>query len=227
MRTLRIGSPAPARDGRCAGCIVLLPAARQRLEDFIDAGFDRALHACGADFELILVDPMPSHLNDRSWMSQLRDEIVAPARAGGRTLWLGGISLGAFMALRFAASAPQTIDGLCLLAPYLGSRIVAADIARHADLRAWTPGELSEEDDERIVWRYVRGLHTPPPQLFLGLGREDRFADTQRLLARSLPPACCLILEGGHEWPVWRRLWDNFLERHVTAGAQSTGPIHS
>ncbi len=224
MRTLRLVSPLP---GSNSGCIVLLPAARQRLEDFIDAGFDRALHARAAGFELMLVDPMPSHLNDRSWMSRLRDEVVLPLCAGGQPLWLGGISLGAFMALRFAAETPQLIGGLCLIAPYLGSRIVAADIARHAELRAWTPGELSEEDDERIVWRYVRGLREPPPQLFLGLGREDRFADTQQLLARSLPSTCCLTIEGGHEWPVWRRLWDNFLERHLVRGAQSIGSNHS
>lgn len=233
MRTLRVRPAAPAHvasdaaDAGNAGCIVLLPAARQRLEDFIDAGFDRALQARGAAFELILADPMPSHLNDRSWMSRLRDEIVLPARAAGRPLWLGGISLGAFMALRFAAEASQAIDGLCLIAPYLGSRIVAADIARHADLRDWTAGELTEEDDERIVWRFVRDLHTSPSQLFLGLGHKDRFADTQQLLARSLPPACCLMLEGGHEWPVWRRLWDNFLERHLVRGAQSMGSEHS
>jgi pimeloyl-ACP methyl ester carboxylesterase len=224
MRTLRLLPPVRVSD---AGAIVLLPAARQRLEDFIDAGFDRELHACGAGFELILVDPMPSHLNDRSWMSRLRDEIVLPLCAGGRPLWLGGISLGAFMALRFAAAAPQMIGGLCLMAPYLGSRIVAAELARYADLRDWTPGELSDEDDEHIVWRYVRGLRAPPPQLFLGLGREDRFADTQQLLARSLPPACCVTLEGGHEWPVWRRLWDNFLERHLARGAQSSGSNYS
>ena len=223
MRTLRIGPPPPIG---VAGCIVLLPAARQRLEDFIDAGFDHALHTCGAGFELVLVDPEQAHLNDRSWMSRLRDEVVLPVRAGGRPLWLGGISLGAFMALRFAAAAPQPIGGLCLIAPYLGSRIVAAEIARHADLRSWTPGELSEEDDERIVWRYVRGLHAPPPELFLGLGREDRFADTQQLLARSLPSACCVTLDGGHEWPVWRQLWDNFLQRHLVRGAQSTGLMH-
>jgi pimeloyl-ACP methyl ester carboxylesterase len=224
MRTLRIVPPLPVG---IAGCIVLLPAARQRLEDFIDAGFDRALHARVAGFELVLVDPEPAHLNDRSWMGRLRDEIVLPAHAAGRPLWLGGISLGAFMALRFAAAMPQPVGGLCLIAPYLGSRIVAADIARHADLQSWTPGELSEEDDERIVWRYVRGLHTPPPQVFLGLGRQDRFSDTQQLLARSLPPECRLTLDGGHEWPVWRRLWDNFLERHLMRGAQSTGPMHS
>jgi pimeloyl-ACP methyl ester carboxylesterase len=224
MRTLRIVPPAPVG---IAGCIVLLPPARQRLEQFIDAGFDRALHACGAGFELLLADPEQAHLNDRSWMSRLRDEIVQPMRATGRPLWLGGISLGAFMALRFAAGEPQPVDGLCLIAPYLGSRIVAADIARHAGLASWTPGELSEDDDERHVWRYIRDLHTPPPQLFLGLGREDRFADTQQLLARSLPPACCLRLDGGHEWPVWRRLWENFLEHHLVRGAQSPSPMHS
>jgi pimeloyl-ACP methyl ester carboxylesterase len=88
---------------------------------------------------------------------------------GSGDLWLGGVSLGGFMALRFAAQCEHALDGLCLLAPYLGSRIVAAEVAAHANLSSCQPG--------------------------------------------ALPAASTRVIPGGHDWPVWRALWDSFLDR--------------
>jgi len=212
MQTRRI--PAWSGDAR-AGCIVLLPGAHQELGDFERGGFDAAMHQRHLPWELVLAAPQLAHLTDRSWLVRLHEEIIGPVRERGQALWLGGISLGAFMALRFAAEHPGAIDGLCLLAPYLGSRIVAAEIARCDSLQSWQAGLPVDDDDERQIWCYVRGLRPPPPRIFLGFGGSDRFADSQRLLARALPPACSRQIDGGHEWPVWRQLWDHFLDHHL------------
>jgi hypothetical protein len=194
--------------------IVLLPGAYHALEQFVGAGFDRALRDRGLAAELIVAAPELAHLNDRAWLTQLRREVIAPARErGAGALWLGGISLGAFMALRFAAEGAEALDGLCLLAPYLGSRIVAAEIAAQGTLANWRAERLGEDDDERRIWRFIQGLGTAAaPRVFLGFGSEDRFADTQRLLASALPADSTHVIPGGHDWPVWRRLWDQFLD---------------
>ena len=194
--------------------IVLLPGAYHALEQFVGAGFDRALRDRGLAAELIVAAPELAHLNDRAWLTQLRREVIAPARErGAGALWLGGISLGAFMALRFAAEGTEALDGLCLLAPYLGSRIVAAEIAAQGTLANWRAERLGEDDDERRIWRFIQGLGTAvAPRVFLGFGSEDRFADTQRLLASALPADSTHVIPGGHDWPVWRRLWDQFLD---------------
>jgi hypothetical protein len=194
--------------------IVLLPGAYHALEQFVGAGFDRALRERGLAAELIVAAPELAHLNDRGWLTQLRREVIAPARErGAGALWLGGISLGAFMALRFAAEGAEALDGLCLLAPYLGSRIVAAEIAAQGTLANWRAERLGEDDDERRIWRFIQGLGTAAaPRVFLGFGSEDRFADTQRLLASALPADSTHVIPGGHDWPVWRRLWDQFLD---------------
>jgi pimeloyl-ACP methyl ester carboxylesterase len=194
--------------------IVLLPGAYHALEQFVGAGFDRALRDRGLAAELIVAAPELAHLNDRAWLTQLRREVIAPARErGAGALWLGGISLGAFMALRFAAEGAEALDGLCLLAPYLGSRIVAAEIAAQGTLASWRAERLSDDDDERRIWRFIQGLGTAvAPRVFLGFGSEDRFADTQRLLASALPADSTRVIPGGHDWPVWRRLWDQFLD---------------
>jgi pimeloyl-ACP methyl ester carboxylesterase len=212
MRTqvIRCGSA-----GADATRLVMLPGAYHALGDFVHAGFEQGLRERGLAAELILAAPELSHLGDRAWLAQLRAEVIAPARQSARgALWLGGVSLGGFMALRFAAEADDGIDGLCLLAPYLGSRIVAAEVAAHASLAAWQPAALAEDDDDRRIWRFVQRLGaTRAPRVFLGFGREDRFADTQRLLARALPADSTHVIPGGHDWPVWRALWDNFLDQ--------------
>ncbi len=221
MRTLHIGAPPPAGT---AACIVLLPGAHHQPEDFLRAGFDRAIGERRLALELVLVAPGLHHVADRSWLGELPERVLRPVRAAGRPLWLGGISLGGFMALRCAAQHPELVDGLCLIAPYLGSRIVAAEIAAQGGLGTWRAGAPAEDDDERVVWRYLQRLGTPPPALYLGLGREDRFADTQRLLAHALPGVMSAIQPGGHDWAVWRELWDNFLDRYAAGQAGREAP---
>lgn len=204
-------------EGPVRGTIVLLPAAQQRLEQFCEAGFDAALRRRDLPLRLQFVAPRLTHLTDHAWIESLRAEVIAGASQPVRPLWLGGISLGAFMALRYAAAHAGDIDGLCLIAPYLGSRIVAAEIARCGSLEQWQPGNLAADDDERHVWAYLRTLRRAKPVMFVGLSREDRFADTQRLLAGAMAPGDCIEVPGRHEWPVWSQLWELYLDR-LTAG---------
>jgi pimeloyl-ACP methyl ester carboxylesterase len=141
-----------------------------------------------------------------------------PARAVGCTsLWLGGISLGGFVALAYAERYPHEIDGLCLFAPYLGNHIITGEIERAQGVHQWTPGELADEDDERRIWRFIKEQRDRPAPLHLGFGREDRFAASHRMMATALAPGSVDIVPGGHEWPAWRRLWENFLDARFAA----------
>jgi pimeloyl-ACP methyl ester carboxylesterase len=221
MRALHV--PALPR-ARGTARIVLLAGAYQEPEDFLRAGFDRAIRERALEVELVLVAPELQHVADRGWLVELPARVLQPLRAATGALWLGGISLGAFMALRCAADHPRLADGLCLIAPYLGNRMVAAEIAAQGGLSAWQAGPLAEDDDERQVWRYLQALSPPPPELYLGLGREDRFGDTQGLLARALPASMTAQRPGGHDWPVWRQLWDNFLDRYAAGQAAPETP---
>ncbi len=208
--------------------IVCLPGAYHTPEDFLTAGFDRSMRRRGLAIDLLFVDVELRHLGDRSVLQQLKHEIVAPARAlGCRSIWFAGISLGGFIALDYAASNPADLDGLCLLAPYLGSRMLIADIARAPAVAAWTAGELAQVDEERRVWCFLQGLLAPAeqlarraaiasPRLHLGFGSDDRFAAAHRLLAQALPARAVDAVPGGHDWRTWTMLWENFLDANFT-----------
>lgn len=204
----------PAETDRVApNRVVLLPGAFEGPRQFQRAGFSRAVRARRLDVDLALVQPDPAHLADRSVLRRLHQSVVLPARAAGcRQVWLAGISLGGLMALDYVIEYPDQVTGLCLLAPYLGSRIISGEIVRAGGLRSWEPGPVNIDDEERKIWQFIRTLPHPHLAVHLGYGRADRFADTLTLMAPMLPAAAVDVVEGGHDWATWTTLWGNFLD---------------
>jgi len=204
---------APARSGHTATRrMLLLPPAYSRPEDFLREGFSEAVHARGLDLDLVLIELRFRSVSDRSVLTHLEALIRAAHGAGCKEVWLAGISLGAYIALACADRQPHSLAGLCLFAPYLGSHIVTQEIERAGGVAAWEPGELAEDDEERRIWRFIKAHAHGAPPIHLGLGGEDRFGARHRVLAAALPAERVDLVPGGHEWPVWRRLWERFLD---------------
>jgi len=202
--------------------IVLIPASNQEPEDLKTAGFLTAVTDRRLNIDIVLVAPQLAHLNDRSALTRLHTDVVLPARSSGcTTIWLAGISMGGFLALLYAADHPAELDGICLLAPYLGNRMITTEISRYQSLTSWEAGAPDAQDElaeERRVWRYIAN-HPRHPQLlrYLGFGRQDRFAPALRLLAGQLPPEAVEEIDGAHDLRVCRQLWDRFLDRFAGA----------
>jgi pimeloyl-ACP methyl ester carboxylesterase len=195
--------------------MIWLPGAYHGAQDFISEGFARAAAQRRIRVDLQFVDLQMQHLDDRDAFARLRTEIVLPARDSGAAVWLAGISLGGLVALDYASSYLGELDGLCLLAPYLGNRMLINEIAAASGLAAWDPGELAESDAERRIWRYIK-TRSDAAKLFLGYGRDDRFSAAHDLLAAALPPGSVHVVAGGHEWGAWLLLWEYFLDSHFT-----------
>ncbi len=198
--------------------MVLMPGANQSPEDFRSEGFLDAIGERRLAMDIVLVAPELAHLRDRTALAQLHDEVVVPARRSGCVpLWFVGISMGGFLALLYAADHPGDLDGICLLSPYLGNRMINAELGRFQSLANWhagTPDVQDELAEERRIWRYIATQPScDPPRLYLGFGRDDRFAAMQLLLATQLVPGNVDMIEGGHERSVWRQLWERFLDR--------------
>jgi pimeloyl-ACP methyl ester carboxylesterase len=184
--------------------MIWLPGAYDGAQSFLREGFADAVADRRARLDLVFVDLEMTHLDDREPLEKLRSEIVLPARSAGVSVWLAGISLGGLAALDYASAHAGEIDGLCLLAPYLGNRMLIDEIAA---------GALAQAGEEHRIWRYIKTRSEPSP-LYLGYGREDRFARGHALMAAALPEQCVDVIEGGHDWRTWFRLWERFLDLH-------------
>lgn len=208
----------PATPARAAETLlILLPGAYDTPQELVHQGFAQAVQQRQLPVDLCLVDAHTGYYTGRDIVASLHRHVVRPARAQGyRRVWLSGISLGGYGALLFARQHASLIDGVFVMAAFLGRRDLPAAIAAGGGLLAWD-GELAGADTEDLaLWRWLR-QHGGPP-LWLGYGEDDRFAMSNRLLAAALPPARVLRTPGGHDWAAWRRLWGRFLDARPWAG---------
>lgn len=213
MQTLRF--PA-ACGGRAPALVVMLPGAYSVPQEFVDEGFVDALRTRGIAADVAIADAHIGYFQDRSVLVRLREDIIGPARAAGYAqLWLVGISLGGFGALGYAARRPQDVTGVLALAPYLGRRQLQKEIIDAGGPANWRRQTFPREPDdlEREMWESLAAPPPGQPPVWLGYGRDDRFADAHRLLAGVLPAGRVTDVPGGHDWPPWRALWQAWLAR--------------
>jgi pimeloyl-ACP methyl ester carboxylesterase len=205
------GNPASESSGR--RLLVMLPGAEMHARDFRGFGFVDAARQAGYTGDIVAADTgVDDYLDDRT-SELLHEEIVKPARERGvATIWLVGISLGGMGALLYAQALRPLIDGIVLLAPFIGTRGLVAEAVAAGGLRQWRTPDESTAERKVMAWlgRYD-GNERDWPRLILAYGTEDRFAAGHRLLADLLPPDRVLTSCGGHDWPTWTGLWQEIL----------------
>jgi pimeloyl-ACP methyl ester carboxylesterase len=228
LPTVELARGAGASAGRCLA--VLLPGRFDRPEKFRDAGFVAAVAKRGLALDLIAVDSHLGYFRDRTIVERLRNDVVAPARAAGYdTIWIVGTSLGGLGGLLYLRDHPEDVDGVFAIAPYLGQPPVIEEIYRAGGPTKWRPpATVAESDVGRELWSWLGPWASAPTSvpLHLGWGTADGFDRSNRMLADLLPPERVYTLPGGHDWQIWERLWEAFLDRTPAAelcGARPRG----
>ena len=200
---------------RATTLVVLLPGRRDRPEDFGRFDFPALAAQAGVVADMVAVDAHLGYYYQHSVVERLHEDVIAPARKRYDRIWLVGISIGGTGSLLYAAAHPENVDGVLLLAPYLGEEDVIAEVAAAGGLREWSPpAKLAPDDFQRQLWAWLKSYldraENKPP-LYLGVGRSDSFARANGLLGDALPPAHVLTAAGGHDWRAWKELWKSFL----------------
>jgi pimeloyl-ACP methyl ester carboxylesterase len=219
--------------------VVMLPGARDRARDLVEHGFVRALRKRRLAVDAVIVDTDFDYYLEHRVVAQLEQEIIAPLRRGHQArIWLMGISLGGMGALSYVREHANGIEGVILLAPFLGTRGLIAEITRAGGLHQWRPGRVAPDDGERrlLMWlRNYRAGDPALPRIYLGYGTEDRYAPASVMIAPQLPCQQVVSLRGGHDWATWLKLWDHMLDGGVfssngapvraVAGASALGAV--
>jgi len=176
-------------------------------------GFPAAVRDQGIDAELVMAEMRASWFADGTIIDHIRDAVIEPARARGRTrIWLVGVSLGGLAALSYAARHARDIEGIVLISPYPATRPVLREMQHAGGIKQWKPMILPEGDLEREAWWWLAryGDRDDPP-VHGYFASNDRFASGQRQMAQALAAGRVHEVEGGHDWAAWRALWMEFL----------------
>lgn len=197
--------------------LLMLPGAKNTPQQLVEHGFIRALRERDLPVDVLALDAHVDLYLDRILVERLLHDTLDDARRHGyRHIWILGISLGGTGGMLCATQRTAEIEGLFLLAPFLGTRGFIAEVAAAGGLDEWQAGEIGSRDHERSLLAQIQRMDIRSddfPAIYLGYGSEDRYRGASVLLAAHLPPHAVAVMEGGHDWPVWIRLWNELLDR--------------
>ncbi|MFC0677823.1 alpha/beta hydrolase-fold protein [Lysobacter korlensis] len=200
--------PAPSPPG--TRLVVVLPGRADDLGDLRASGIVPAAQRAWPDADVVLAELTLDYYMAGRATSRLHEEVIEPARRRGyRSVWLVGASLGGMGSLLYDREHPGAVDGIVLLAPFLGQRAILDEIRRAGGVARWTPGPKQPVDErtwQRELWRHIQQLSQRPGEasrVWLAYGADDRFRKAMPLLADALPDRQVRVYDGGHTWRVW------------------------
>jgi pimeloyl-ACP methyl ester carboxylesterase len=192
--------------------VIVLPGRGDDVSRLRKSGIAGAIQKSWPEADVLLTGVTMAHYFSGTMPERLHDEVVVPARKRGyREVWLAGASLGGMGAVVYDRRYPAVMDGLVLLAPYLGDQAMIDEINAAGGLAQWqagpVPATMDSDNSMHEIWRYLkswtadrseRGKH-----VWLVYGESDRLKAALPLLAPLLPPSHVLVRPGGHAWVVW------------------------
>ena len=191
--------------------VVVLPGRADDLKALRRSGIAEAIQAAWPDADVLLAEVTMGYYREGRAPERLHDEVIAPARARGgyRDVWLGGASMGGMGTLMYDQRYPGEMDGLVLLAPYLGEAPLLRDIEDAGGLARWDAGPpqaMNPDNWQRELWRHIQRWSQHPEEarrVWLAYGDRDRLRASMPMLAGTLPQDQVLMRKGGHTWTVW------------------------
>jgi len=206
------------------GLIVLMPGFGDGPRHYVKHGFVDTVRAANPAFDVVAVNAHFGYYRNFSVVDRLHEDIIEPLRERYDAIWLVGISMGGLGAAIYTMSYPDNVDGMILLAPFMGSEEVVEEVMSAGSLGRWTPPDLSTIEDDRDrryyeLWTFYQGYVTDPgrkPGLYLGFGDQDHLRGPNAFVAEVLKPEQSLVLSGGHKWRVWKPLFAELANRAIT-----------
>ncbi|MCA1713646.1 MAG: alpha/beta hydrolase [Gammaproteobacteria bacterium] len=191
--------------------VVVLPGRGDDVDGLRRSGIAAAVQSAWPDADVILTGLALGYYMQGQAVPRLQREVIAPARARGyREVWLLGASLGGMGALMYDRSHPDDIDGIILLAPYLGEKPLLEQIAAAGGVAQWQPGPVpavvDNDNFQQELWRHLKTWSAEPDRtrkVWLAYGDRDNLREAMPLLAPLLRPQHVFVRAGGHAWSVW------------------------
>lgn len=191
--------------------VVVLPGRWDNVEVLAGAGIVEAVQGAWPDADVLLTSATMAYYTDGRLAERLHDQVVLPARGRGyRHIWMMGASMGGMGTLLYEQAHPGQLEGLVLLAPYLGTRRLLREISDAGGVAAWSPGPVPAERNranyDRELWRHLQTWLADPAigrRAWLAYGAEDRLRDAVPVFSPLLPESQVIERPGGHTWEVW------------------------
>ena len=219
-------APAPLRTeaapasptGRASTLLVLMPGRGDKASAFAEHGFITDLRASGLAFDVVAVDAHIGYYMKETIVERMSTDVLQPARAQYKQIWIVGASMGGLGALIVASRLPGAVDRIFLLSPYLGPNSLMRDIEAAGGPARWMPTDSNDPVPARLALAEAhREPGSPNAADDARVRAAGRMAPNHRLLAQLLPADRVFEVDGKHGWVSWRQLWQRGGKRRSRA----------
>jgi pimeloyl-ACP methyl ester carboxylesterase len=192
--------------------VVVLPGRGDDVANLKASGIAEAIQSSMPDADVVLTGISLAYYMEGRMPQRLHDEIILPARGRGyKEIWLVGASMGGMGSLMYDREYPGDVNGLVLLAPFLGGRDVLKQIDGAGGLDGWqagpVPAAIDKNNFDRELWRYLQTWQNKngsrSDDVWLAYGNSDRLSTAMPPLQKLLEPGHVMVRDGGHAWVVW------------------------
>ena len=117
--------------------------------------------------------------------------------------------------MRLLQESMEEIEGMLLLSPFLSTRGTITKVRHAGVLDRWSPLEAERDGDDSALFCWLKDdliVGRPSPEIYLGWGMQNRYADTGELLATRLPRNRVFCQDSNHDGPAWNALWHAMLD---------------
>jgi pimeloyl-ACP methyl ester carboxylesterase len=200
--------------------MIFLPGNPSHPDEFMKEQFVSILHDAYPDIDSVAVDASLGYYIKEMLPERLLEDVIKPARAMGyKKIWVTGISMGGSGALWYIQKYPATVQGIVLLAPFLGDKKIINEVVNAGGLKKWHPVlPLDRKDYQRKQMLWLKQNINPwstLPAIYLGFGESDKFYQSNRLLADLLLPKQVIMMPGDHDWETWRTIFKEFMHDKI------------
>ncbi|MDT8317180.1 MAG: alpha/beta hydrolase [bacterium] len=196
--------------------IVFLHGKGGKTSDFDKAGFIETVRAKGFLVDMIAVNGHLGYYFKRNLIERLRNDIIKPALTKGyKHIWFVGVSLGGLGSMLYSMNYPEEVDGILLMAPFMGNSGSIEMIVKSGGVRNWDPETARIKTWQKELWNYIKEVTSrsdSKPQIYLAYGTDDEYGPTSEVLEEVIPQGRVFKSKGGHNWRDWTPLWKEFLD---------------
>ncbi len=193
--------------------LVFLPGLGDDLDSFRDNNIAELMTASCRDIDILYADAYFAYYRNRSLLRHLQEQVFQHAQ-GYQTVYVLGVSMGGLGSLLSAREFTDQVDGLILLAPFLGDRETLGDIAAAGGVGKWHPKNTDNEYGE--LWQWIQSQRKTAlfaENTYLLSGHEDALHTGHQVVKSLVPSSNFVTVEGGHNWQVWHNALSVWLEQ--------------
>lgn len=212
-------------DKRSDRLIIFLPGLIDTAETFKEESFFSIARKAGIKADMVAASIHIGHLIKEKMISRLEIDVYNGAKNSGyKNIWLVGLSIGGLNSLLFHRKHMDDICGVVAIAPYIADSALRKDLQRAGSVENWKPKPTENmkifNQKLQLLWTWLKQQNGKDnlKNIYLGYGKQDKFAKEISLLKNILNKKNVTLIDGEHNWASGQKIWQQQLITRAKTG---------